>query len=180
MGTARHSPRFVVESILKPTGQHRNALLSAPTQPIVPKAMSDSSSSDSSSSSEEKKKKKKDKKKDKKKKDKKKDKKKKKDLLTKWTEFWLSFMSRQQEKDKKKKKDKKDPYSKTAQEKARLEAQQRLMGIDTNKKAKKKKKKLLDAISIPKQHKPAGSSTFDLLSLLSRPHPGVNLTFPWL
>ena len=34
-----------------------------------------------------------------------------------------------------------DPYSKTAQEKARLEAQQRLMGIDTNKKPKKKTKK---------------------------------------
>ena len=53
-----------------------------------------------------------------------------------------------QEKDKKKKKEKKDPYSKTAQEKARLEAQQRLMGIDTNKKAaKKKKKKLLGLFS---------------------------------
>ena len=42
---------------------------------------------------------------------------------------------------KKEKKEKKDPYSKTAQEKARLEAQQRLMGIDTNKKPKKKSKK---------------------------------------
>ena len=42
---------------------------------------------------------------------------------------------------KKEKKEKKDPYSKTAQEKARLEAQQRLMGIDTNKKPKKKTKK---------------------------------------
>ncbi|CAE7430704.1 unnamed protein product [Symbiodinium pilosum] len=88
--------------------------------------MSDSSSSDSSSSSEDKKKKKKDKKKDKKKKDKKKDKKKKKE---------------KDKKKKKEKKEKKDPYSKTAQEKARLEAQQRLMGIDTNKKPKKKKKK---------------------------------------
>ena len=35
----------------------------------------------------------------------------------------------------------KDPYSKTAQEKARLEAQQRLMGIDA--KRKKAKKKML-------------------------------------
>ena len=56
-----------------------------------------------------------------------------------------------QEKDKKKKKEKKekkDPYSKTAQEKARLEAQQRLMGIDTNKKPKKKKKKFLGLIRL--------------------------------
>ncbi|CAL1166028.1 unnamed protein product [Cladocopium goreaui] len=49
---------------------------------------------------------------------------------------------KKKKKDKKKeKKEKKDPYSKTAQEKARLEAQQRLMGIDTNKKPKKKTKK---------------------------------------
>ena len=41
-----------------------------------------------------------------------------------------------------------DPYSKTAQEKARLEAQQRLMGIDTNKKPKKTKKKSLAAESL--------------------------------
>eukprot|EP00438_Fugacium_kawagutii_P021206 Skav201603 [mRNA] locus=scaffold152:858917:863242:+ [translate_table: standard] len=40
-----------------------------------------------------------------------------------------------------------DPYSKTAQEKARLEAQQRLMGIDTNKKPKKKTKKKMLALS---------------------------------
>ena len=43
--------------------------------------------------------------------------------------------------DKKKEKKVKDPYSKTAQEKARLEAQQRLMGIDA--KRKKAKKKML-------------------------------------
>ena len=75
----------------------------------------------------------------------------------------------QQEKDKKKKKDKKDPYSKTAQEKARLEAQQRLMGIDTNKKAKKKKKKLLGAMSIPKPE--AQASSVEYMSPLE--HAGV-------
>ncbi|CAE7497598.1 unnamed protein product [Symbiodinium natans] len=87
--------------------------------------MSDSSSSDSSSSSEEKKKKKKkDKKKEKKKKDKKKDKKKKKDPGS--GHAYGNLLSGSQ-----------------WREKARLEAQQRLMGIDTNKKPKKKKKKPL-------------------------------------
>ncbi|CAJ1407302.1 unnamed protein product [Effrenium voratum] len=85
--------------------------------------MSSSSDSSSSSSEEEKKKKKKDKKKDKKK-SKKKEKKK----------------GKKKDKKKKEKKEK-DPYSKNAQEKARLEAQQRLMGIDTNKKPKKKTRK---------------------------------------
>ncbi|CAE8602078.1 unnamed protein product [Polarella glacialis] len=71
---------------------------------------SDNSSSSESSEEDEKKKSKKDKKKDKKK----------------------------GKKDKKK--DKKDPYSQNSREKARLEAQQRLMGIDTSKPKKKKKK----------------------------------------
>eukprot|EP00931_Biecheleriopsis_adriatica_P080453 TRINITY_DN5379_c0_g1_i1.p1 TRINITY_DN5379_c0_g1~~TRINITY_DN5379_c0_g1_i1.p1 ORF type:complete len:251 (+),score=69.74 TRINITY_DN5379_c0_g1_i1:35-787(+) len=84
--------------------------------------MSSSSSSSSSSSEEKKKKKKKEKKKDKKKVKKSKDKKSKKNK-------------------KKDKKDKKDPYSANAREKARLEAQARLMGADSNGKAKKKSKK---------------------------------------